>query len=146
MTLCLRTAQIGAFCIAALAAGAAEAEQSQPDPVLRIELNTATDVEGACRLSFLAENGLSVDLDALVLETVVFTTERQVDRLTLFDFQTVPAGRPRVRQFDLAGVTCAGMGSLLINGVEACSGDGIEPTDCQGALQLESRTEIEVQG
>jgi len=138
----LKTAR--SFLLAAACALAAPA--SAKDAKLALELNSASDVEGACRLSFVVENGLAADITSLVLETVIFTSDAQVERLTLFDFQSVPAGRPRVRQFDLSGTACTGVGSILINGVEACNGDALAPEICQTALTLSSRTDIGVDG
>ncbi|MEL7152060.1 MAG: hypothetical protein AAGK71_15080 [Pseudomonadota bacterium] len=116
------------------------------DAKLSLELNSASDVEGACRLSFLVQSGFGTDITSLVFETVVFTSDAQVERLTLFDFQSVPAGRPRVRQFDLSGTSCSGVGSILINGVETCNGDALTPDACQTALNLSTRTNIGVDG
>ncbi len=64
--------------------------------------------------------------------------------LSLFDFQSLPKGKPRVRQFDLAGTKCEGLRQILINGVARC--DGADPATCQSALQLGSRTKQEVLG
>lgn len=138
----LKTAR--SFLLAATCALAAPA--AAQDAKLTLELNSARDVEGACRLSFVVENELPTNITSLVFETVIFTSDAQVERLTLFDFQAVPSGRPRVRQFDLSGTACAGVGSILINGVEACSGDALTPDTCQNALTLSSRTDIGVDG
>ena len=129
----------GSLAMAALPASAEE-------PVLAVELNTVTEIENGCRLSFLAENTLGADLSVLVLETVLFTVDGGVDRLTLFDFQDLPRGRPRVRQFDLNGSNCVNLGDLLINGVQSCIGEGLAGSECSEALSLSSRTDHEVKG
>lgn len=129
-----------------LSASVLGAPASAQEAKLTLELNSASDVEGACRLSFLVENGLTTDITSLVFETVIFTVDAKVERLTLFDFQSLPAGRPRVRQFDLSGTTCTGVGSILINGVEACNGEALTPDACQTVLTLSSRTDIGVDG
>lgn len=101
--------------------------------------------EGACRLSFLAENGLGGDLDALVLEAVVFTRAGGVERLMLLDFRDLPAGKPRVRQFDLPGADCAALGQVLINGAARC--EGVAQSGCIAALAPASRVaQMEVRG
>jgi hypothetical protein len=130
--------------LAAVLASPALAEE--PAPALGLELNTVTEAEGACRLTFLAGNGLGADLDALVLEAVLFTTQGTVDRLTLFDFGALPAGRPRVRQFDVAGLSCAALGQVLVNGATECAGAGLAPGACIDALRLSTRTGVEVAG
>lgn len=128
------------------AALATPALAEQPAPALGLELNTVSEEEGACRLTFLAENALGADLDALVLEAVLFTAEGSVDRLTLFDFGALPAGRPRVRQFDVGGLSCDALGQVLVNGTTECAGAGLAPGACIDALRLSTRTGVEVAG
>jgi hypothetical protein len=128
------------------AALVAPALADEPEPTLGLELNTVSDAEGACRLTFLAENALGADLDALVLEAVLFTAEGSVDRLTLFDFGALPAGRPRVRQFDLGGLSCDALGQVLVNGASECAGEGVATGACIDTLRLSTRTDVEVAG
>ena len=133
-----------ATCLAA-AAGPAGAGQAEAR-ALTVELNRIDQTGTACRLTFMAENGLGADLDGLTLETVLIDGDGRVDRLTLFDFQSVPSGAPRVRQFDLPELDCAALGRVLFNGVAQCSGEGLEPGDCADALTLTSRVDVEVTG
>ena len=112
---------------------------AQGAPRLSLTLAGATEAEGACRLSFLAENGLGSDLDELVVEAVIFTRAGAVERLLLLDFRDLPAGKPRVRQFDLAGLRCAALGQVLINGVETC--EGADEAACADALETGSRVD-----
>ncbi|WP_425049727.1 hypothetical protein [Psychromarinibacter sp. S121] len=150
----MRTSRPRTLCLAAAfaASGAlavqAQAQDAEPEtaPALKVELNSATPLEGACRLTFMATNGLGVDVAKLVLETVLLTTDGVVDRLTLFDLQTLPANRPRVRQFDVAGLDCGKLGQVLINGVQACDGEGLDPATCTNELDLSTRADIEVLG
>ena len=114
---------------------------------LIVELNRVVPLEGACRLTFLAQNNLDQDVESLVLETVLFTTEGVVDRLTLFDLSALPASRPRVREFDLPGLDCNSLGRVLFNGVSQCQGEGLDASSCEGVLSPISRVdEIDVVG
>lgn len=113
---------------------------------LSIELNAVTDAEGGCRISFLVENSYPAHITQAVYETVLFNTEGRVDRLTLFDFQELPAGRPRVREFVIPDIICNDLGRILINGVETCTGDGVPETACIDPLVLRSRTDVELVG
>ena len=117
------------------------------EPALSIELNDAAPGDqGGCRLTFVIQNGLGADLTNLSLETVVLTTEGQVERVTLFDFGELPAGRPRVRQFDLGGLDCESVGQVHTNHGCACEGTGTGADACMSALTLSSRTGIELAG
>ncbi|SNR73494.1 hypothetical protein [Puniceibacterium sediminis] len=111
-----------------------------------LELNSAVTVEGACRLSFLAQNLYAQPITSAVYETVLFTAGGDIDRLTLFDFGTLPVGRPRVRQFDIQGVACDTIGRVLINGASTCTGEGLPDAACDTGLVLRSRTTMELLG
>jgi hypothetical protein len=128
--------------LAATLALAAPAAADADTPGLSVELNRIDPVAGACRLTFVVENGLGAELGALALETVLIDTGGQVERLTLFDFGALPDGVPRVRQFDVPGLACEGLGRVLINGIAACEG----VASCNGALRLHSRTGVAVIG
>ena len=132
-------------CVLALA-GPAVSQDNAPASRLSLELNAMQQVEGACRIVFLAENRLGADLAALSFETVLIDADGVVDRLTLFDFQSLPEGRMRVRQFDLEGAQCGHIGRVLINGAAACEGEGLSGDECIGKLTLTSRTSAEIAG
>ncbi|MEO0751337.1 MAG: hypothetical protein AAFY25_06005 [Pseudomonadota bacterium] len=129
----------------ALAPVAASAEDAAPKTV-SIELNTIKPGDTSCALTFMIQNGHDVDIEKAVYETVLFNSAGQVDRLTLFDFGTLPAGRPRVRQFSVPGMTCANLGRILINGAHTCNAAGLADGACDTDLNLSTRTEIEVIG
>ncbi|MEM9788609.1 MAG: hypothetical protein AAF801_19075 [Pseudomonadota bacterium] len=116
------------------------------DAGITIDLNTLQPVEGGCQLTFVASTTHADGIDKLVFETVLFTTEGAVDRLTLFDFGEIPARAPRVRQFVLPQLECANLGQLLFNGVNACQISGAENTACATGLTLTSRTDVELLG
>ena len=133
-------------CVLALAAGPAYAQDEAPAPSLSLELNALQQQDDACRIVFLAENRLGTDLSALSFETVLIDTDGIVDRLTLFDFQSLPEGRIRVRQFDLDNTRCEAIGRILINGVAACDGEGLAGSECVDRLTLSTRTKAEIAG
>lgn len=143
----LRAASLATTCLFVGMTNPAMAQDSAtPGKHLSIELNTLTQQDGACRLIFLVENTLGADLNSAVFETVLFKTDGSVERLTLFDFQELPQGRPRVRQFDIPGTGCDAIGRVLINDVHACKGNGIVEADCINGLNLSSKTAVEVLG
>ncbi|HEV8033896.1 hypothetical protein [Yoonia sp.] len=137
-----RAAVILATCLSAAPVLAQDAQGAH----ISIELNAVEPVEDACRISFLVQNGHSIDIEQAVYEAVLFDTQGRVDRLTLFDFGALPAARPRVRQFVVPGLACASLGSLLINGAETCAGDNLPAGACSTGLALDSRTDVEVLG
>ena len=113
---------------------------------LSLELNTVEDIDGACRLTFVARNGTGSAIDAAIFETVIFDTSDRVVSLSLFDFGDLPAELPRVRRFTLPDQNCGDLGQALINGVNTCVVNGSESEICSDALSLSSRTEMELLG
>jgi hypothetical protein len=107
---------------------------------LALDVNRLDDADSACRLTFVADNALA-PLSALVLETVIFDRAGRVAALTLFDFGALPADRRRVRQFDVAGIACSDVAQVLVNGVAACTGEGVGAGDCAAALTFGSDVE-----
>lgn len=132
---------------AVVAAGSAvRAEETDISARVSLELNAVKTAESGCTLTFLVINGHARPIENAVYETVLFNTGGQVDRLTLFDFGTLPAGRPRVRQFVVPGTTCEKLGQVLINGAHACTAPGLFEGACDADLNLGTRTGIEVTG
>ncbi|AVO39739.1 hypothetical protein C6Y53_10220 [Pukyongiella litopenaei] len=129
-----------------MAAGDTTGDTTDSGAGLRIELNAAEQRDDACLLTFVVENRQDGDIDRAVYETVLFDTEGRVDRLTLFNFADLPAGRVRVRQFAVPELSCASLGRVLINGVSSCEAGDTGADACDGALELDSRTAIEVLG
>ncbi|WP_233270333.1 hypothetical protein [Chachezhania sediminis] len=128
--------------IAALGAAATTlptAGAAQEGRGITLELSAAQDRERSCLLSFLAQNGMSADIDSAVYEVVLFDASGAVSQLTLLDFETLPAGRPRVRQFAFPGKGCGDISRILINGAETCTGDGVDAGACTDGLDLNSR-------
>lgn len=113
---------------------------------ISVELNATETVDTACTLTFLVTNGLNVQIDKLIYETVLFNASGQVERLTLFDFGNLPSGRPRVRQFAVQQMTCDQLGRVLFNGANTCEGDGLADGICTSGFLPSSRTKVEVLG
>lgn len=135
---------IAALCAFALTLATPARAETVQGPHVSLELNALEPVDGACRISFLIQNGHDSDIAQAVYEAVLFDTEGRVDRMTLFDFGDLPAARPRVRQFLVSGLACSNLGRLLINGAETC--EAASPGACTQDLDLRSRTEVEIIG
>ena len=115
-------------------------------PSINVEMNSTLQLEGACQLTFMLNNGLEADVASLVFETVLLTKDGAVERLTLFDMRDLPSGTPRVRQFNVPSLACDTLGQVLINGVADCSGSGVELGTCTNALDYSTRIDVEIAG
>ncbi|MEX0304520.1 MAG: hypothetical protein AB3N24_19050 [Leisingera sp.] len=123
---------------AALAAASGAAAEEAAKPGVSIELSAAEPAGGACKLSFVVQNAHAADIGKAVYETVLFDAKGQVARLTLLDFQDLPAGRLRVRQFQFPQA-CEGISRVLINGADTCAGEGLPEGACSRGLTLSSK-------
>ena len=128
-----------------LAVAATSAHAEEPGK-LSVDLNALEQVGQSCRLVFVASNSTGATLDDLSLETVLFNTAGTVDRFALFDFQSLPEGKTRVRQFDLPDVRCGDIGRVLINGTASCKGQALKGTECMDQLELKSSSGTEIVG
>ena len=132
--------------VAALALICSHAAAEEAGPFLTVHLNAQATGEAGCLLTFLIDNAHPDEIESTVFETVLFDKEGQVDRLTLFDFGALPAGRPRVRQFQLDGLACEDLGKVLINGASTCRVGGKDSAICTDSLKLHSSTAAELIG
>lgn len=140
-------AAMGAAALCFSTPGLAQIQGDDAPPQLGLTLNTLAATEaGGCRLTFVIRNELGAAIDALIAEAVLFDTQGRVATMTLFDFGALPEGRPRVRQFDLAGSSCEDIGEVLVNGIGTCEGDGLSPAACLEGLRLSTETDTEVTG
>ncbi len=141
-----RLSALGAIAALALPMHGAHAQEADVAPGLAVELNGAAPAETGCTLSFVVVNGYDGPVDQLVFETVIFDADGQVDRLTLFDFGSLPPARPRVRQFTMPDLECDGIGRVLINGASTCEAPTLADGACMDGLQLSTRTKVELIG
>lgn len=132
----------GAGMLALVCAAAAIPGVQAQEPRIGIELNASDDVENACRVSFLVENAMGEEISALVFEVAVIGRDSGVKALIRLDFGRLPESKKRVRQFDIAGQTCAGISRVLLNDVAECTGDGLTPDTCLDALAVSTRGAI----
>lgn len=132
----------------------AHAQEAQSNPpktagvtpsAISIELSTAEDVATACKLSFVVRNGHVGDVEQAVYETVLFDAAGQVSRLTLLDFQDLPAGRMRVRQFQFPQ-SCSDISRVLFNGAQTCAAPTLDKDACTRGLTLVSQAKMELLG
>lgn len=99
-------------------------------PVLSLELNALQPTDSGCRLTFVVVNELAALLEKAAFEVALFDGSGQVNRLTILDFKDLPAGKTKVRRFDLNGSKCAEISRVLVNDATECAGPGIDPKAC----------------
>lgn len=139
MRLARSLALVLALTAAAGGASAQESSPSTPAASLGLTLDALDPVEAGCRLSFVVTNGLAREIEELSVEIAVFGVEGGFEKMLRLNFGLLLDGKTRVRQFDVAGTPCEGIGSVLVNDVAACDATALEPLDCLRALDVSSR-------
>jgi hypothetical protein len=109
---------------------------------LMVQLNKVQAVDGACRITFVMTNQMGVEIKAASLEIVLFDKEQTVLDLLAVNPGRLPSGKTRVKQFDLKGVACSGIGRVLLNDIKRCDGEGLRPQNCLDAARLSTRIDI----
>jgi hypothetical protein len=127
---------------ALLATGAATAQAQDAPSSIAIELNGAEANDKACRLSFVVANGLEQGIDDLALELVLFDKDGRVDRFVVVRTAKVPAGKSRVRQFDIPATTCPAIARILVNDIKECAVTGLDPNGCAERITVATRSDI----
>ncbi|SCZ26037.1 hypothetical protein [Afifella marina] len=128
---------LGAALISFGLAGSASAA----DGKIGVELNRLQQMDATCRLSLVFTNRLDVTIDQLELETVLFDPDGGAMRFLVLKSQPLIPGKIRVSQYDLADTQCSDVGSVLINDVVGCKGEGLGPATCLAKLAPSSRTD-----
>jgi hypothetical protein len=133
---------IPVFASLALAILPAKAQEAGENPALLLELNGAQPSDKGCRLTFVVTNNLGAELSKAAFEIALFNDAGVVDRLTVLDFNELPAGKTKVARFDLAGVDCTEISRVLVNHATECTGAGIDPKACLAQLKPETKSTI----
>jgi hypothetical protein len=107
-----------------------------------VELNNLEQADKACRVTFVVTNGLAAEIGELALETVLFDRANVVQRFVVLKSGRLPAGRTRVRQFDLPELSCDRIGRILVNDVTECSAAQMSPAACIAAVAVSSRAKV----
>lgn len=127
---------------ALLAAASPVSAQDAAAPALVLELNGAQPSDKGCRLTFVVTNNLGAELTKAAFEIALFNEAGVVDRLTVLDFNELPAGKTKVARFDLAGTDCAKVTRVLVNHATECAGAGVDPKACLARLKPETKSTI----
>lgn len=91
---------------------------------ISVELNKVADANGACRTTFVAQNGAGQDLDKLSLDVVVFDSKGEVNQRLLLDLGRMPKDKTKVVEFDLPSTNCSKISRVLLNQVQDCTPHG----------------------
>jgi hypothetical protein len=127
--------------MAGLVALPTRAAAQSADGTIGIELNSASDQGGACRLTYVITNGTTTDLTQASWEVAVHDDGGTVTQLWVLDFGSLPPTRTRVVQFDLADQPCAKLSRISVNDAVDCQSAEEAVAVCREKQSLSSRVE-----
>ncbi len=131
---------------ASLAVAPAFAQEASAPKGLSVELNELAASPKGCLFTFVAGNSFDQQISKVSFEFVLFNEKGTVERMVVLDFRELPAGKTKVRQFDLPGTRCETVKSLLINDAPVCQGEGIAKDDCMKTIVTRSKSPVELKG
>lgn len=111
---------------------------------IALELNKLENVSNGCRAYMVVDNKGARAYTALKLDLVMFQTDGVIGRRFALDLAPVKAGKMSVKLFDLDGVKCDDVGSLLINDIMDCKAGAGEESGCLDRLTIASRTKAQL--
>ena len=114
--------------------------QADENGKLHVELNNIQKSSTGCRLSFVMKNSMRADIENLSFEIVLFDNNSRVNRILTLKGGALPYNKTRVKRFDIRKALCPDISRILINSVEACKGNGLNPTVCLKALTTSTLT------
>lgn len=141
----VRTLLLSAMLSAAAVSGAV-AQEAAAAKGLDIELNALASSQKGCLFTFVAANGFAQNVSKVSFEFVIFNDKGTVERMALLDFRELPAGKSKVRQFDVPGIKCEGVKNLLINDAPVCEGEGLEKGRCMDGIVTRSKATAGLEG
>ncbi|MBK1697777.1 hypothetical protein [Rhodovibrio salinarum] len=117
---CLLTLALAMLPVEPALAESGSAEGAPEAAPIRVELNKLEPREGACRAYFVFTNATDQRLQDYKLDLVLFDPDGVIAQRMAIDAGPLPAGKTRVKPFDLSGLACGEIERVLLNDVLAC--------------------------
>lgn len=105
-----------------------------------VELNKLEKLESGCRAYVVVDNKTSDAFKTLKLDLVLFKPDGVIKRRFAIDLAPLRKSKRAVKLFDLSGIACTDVGSLLINDVLECRGNEGPIEDCLSRMTVTSLT------
>lgn len=109
---------------------------------LGLELNGLEQVDAGCRLTFVVQNEMDVELSDFALEVVLFDKKSSVMKFVVLGAGALPKSKTKVKRFNIAKSDCSHIGRVLVNDVARCKGENLSPKQCLKALVLTNKSAV----
>jgi len=142
----LRGRSVLGICAASAAALAMHAGTTRADPAnqITLELNKLEPQDKSCRAYLVVGNDGQTVYQTFKLDLVMFQPDGVIGKRFALDLAPIRAGKKTVKLFDLDGVACDKVGSLLVNDIMECKVDNNAADDCLSRLALSSLGQVKI--
>lgn len=113
-------------------------------PAVSIELNKLETQGTSCRSFLVIQNDSDTALQNLKLDLIIFQTDNVIARRFAIDLAPLKAKKKSVKLFDLDGLACDKIGSMLINDVVECKADQGPLEDCLAGITVKSLSNVQL--
>ena len=115
------------------------------DPTaLSVELNKLEPQGSGCRAYVVVQNDSATQFQTVKLDLVLFQQDGVIGRRFAIDLAPLKPQKRTVKLFDLDGLACDRIGSLLINDVVECKTADGPLDDCLAGLSVKSLTNVQL--
>ena len=120
--------------VASLTSGAL----AQPSSNLAVELNKLETYDKGCRAYVVINNTSDVAFQSVKLDLVLFQPDGVIARRFAVDLAPLKSAKKTVKLFDIEGLACDKIASVLVNDVMECKTDTGAVNDCLTKMSLSS--------
>jgi hypothetical protein len=117
---------------------AASATQAAEAATLAVELNKLETFDKGCRAYVVINNTSDVVYQSVKLDLVLFQPDGVIARRFAVDLAPLKATKKTVKLFDIDGLACDKISSVLVNDVIDCKSDTAAVSDCLSKMGLSS--------
>lgn len=117
---------------------------ADPAKQITLELNKLEAQDKSCRAYLVVANEGTTFYQSFKLDLVMFQPDGVIGKRFALDLAPIRAGKKTVKLFDLDGVACDKVGSLLVNDIIECKSDGAAADDCLSRLTLSSLGQVKI--
>ena len=105
---------------------------------LGVELNKLETYDKGCRAYVVINNAGDTAYQAVKLDLVLFQPDGVIARRFAVDLAPLKATKKSVKLFDIDGLACDKISSVLVNDVMECKADAGPVVDCLAKMTLSS--------
>jgi hypothetical protein len=112
--------------------------QAADAPALGVELNKLETFDKGCRAYVVINNTSEAAFQSIKLDLVLFQPDGVIARRFAVDLAPLKAAKKTVKLFDIDGLGCDKISSVLVNDVMECKSEAGPQADCLSKMSLSS--------